>query len=344
MSTTTTGTTTVIVQPTRAGGSWFAWIALLICFALLMWNFSQGDASFDSFTGTTETYYAGSKKAKQKIAIISVEGTISSLSEGKVREQIERVRKDENVVGVVVRVNSPGGTVTGSDYICHHLKKLRTERNLPMVVSMGGIATSGGYYVSMAVGHEPRSIFAEPTTVTGSIGVIIPRYDLSGLLARFDIKDDSITTHPRKQMLSMTREMPEDHRALIVEYLQESLDRFKSIVREGRKAFAEDPAKLDVLATGEIFSANKAKANGLIDEIGFLEEAIAEVEKRAGLAPGEAKVVKYNTPPGLSDLLKLESNAGATELSIFGSPQAYYLCTTSPVLLSTWRALTENAR
>src|SRR5690606_22153664 len=124
-----------------------------------------------------------------------------------------------------------------------------------------------------------------------------------------------------KQMLSMTREMPEDHRALIVEYLQESLDRFKSIVREGRKAFAEDPAKLDVLATGEIFSANKAKANGLIDEIGFLEEAIAEVEKRAGLAPGEAKVVKYNTPPGLSDLLKLESNAGATELSIFGSPK-----------------------
>src|SRR5688500_19769660 len=105
--------------------------------------------------------------------------------DGFVKRQIDRIREDENVKAIVVRVDSPGGTVTGSDYIYHHLKKLRKEKNVPIVVSMGGMAASGGYYVSMAVGDEKDTIFAEPTCETGSIGVILPHYDLSGLMARY---------------------------------------------------------------------------------------------------------------------------------------------------------------
>ncbi len=122
--------------------------------------------------------------------------------DGFVKRQIDRVRKDAQVKAVVVRIDSPGGTVTGSDYIYHHLKKLREDRSLPLVVSMGSIAASGGYYIAMAVGDQEKSIFAEPTTTTGSIGVIVPHYDLSGLMARYDVRDDSISSHPRKQILS----------------------------------------------------------------------------------------------------------------------------------------------
>jgi protease-4 len=341
-TTTTTGQTTVIVQPTRAGGSWFAWLGFLICLGILAWQFSQQQAAYDPASGTTEKYVAGDKDAKSKIAIISIEGLIAT-GEGHARKQIDRVREDKNVAAVVIRVNSPGGTVTGSDYIYHHLKKLREERKLPMVVSMGSIAASGGYYVSMAVGHEPDSIYAEPTTTTGSIGVIIPHYDFSGLMKRFDVKDDSIATHPRKQMLSMSREMSEEHRQLLTAYINESLDRFKSIVRDGRKAFTDDPAKLDILATGEIFSATKAKENGLIDQIGFLEDAIAAAEKKAGLQPGQGRAVEYEAPFSLTDLQLLKSQtAASSEWSAFTSPQPFYICTTTPVLMATWKSLSES--
>ena len=91
----------------------------------------------------------------------------------------------------MLRVDSPGGTVSGSDYIYHHLREMpREKRKIPLVVSMGGMAASGGYYVSMAVGHEPDTIFAEPTAFTGSIGVIIPHYDLAGLMEKIGAKED----------------------------------------------------------------------------------------------------------------------------------------------------------
>jgi protease-4 len=342
MSTTTTaGQTTVIVQPTRAAGSWFAWLAFLICLGLLLWQYAQKETYYDADSGTTEKFHSGDKTSSKKIAIISIEGIIAT-GEGHVRHQIDRIRKDKDVVAVVIRVNSPGGTVTGADYIYHHLKKLREERKLPMVVSMGSIAASGGYYVSMAVGHEPDSIFAEPTTTTGSIGVIIPHYDFSGLIKRYDVKDDSIATHPRKQMLSITREMSEEHRQLLLGYINESLDRFKSIIKDGRKTYADDPTKLDTLATGEIFSAMKAKENGLVDQIGFLEEAIAAVEKKAGLEPGQGRVVEYEAPFSLSDFQLLKTQSTAAELSSFTSPQPFYICTTTPVLMATWKSLTEG--
>ena len=88
----------------------------------------------------------------------------------------------------------PGGTVTGSDYLYHHVRDLAADRELPLVVSMGSICASGGYYMAMAVGDQQDAIFAEPTTWTGSIGVVIPHYDFSGLLERFDVKDDSIAS------------------------------------------------------------------------------------------------------------------------------------------------------
>src|SRR5258706_10396683 len=216
-------------------------------------------------------------------------------------KQIRTVRKDENVKGIVLRVDSPGGAVTGADYIFHHLKELKNEKGCPVVVSMGGMAASGGYYVSMVVGDQKDSIFAEPTTTTGSIGVIIPHYDISGLLSKFDVKDDSISSHERKQMLSMTRPIPKEHRDIIQGYVNETFDRFKMIVKEGRPKFTKDAAALDKLATGEIFSADQALKHGLVDKIGFLEDAVERAIELAHLTKDEVQVVKYKKPVSLLD-------------------------------------------
>jgi len=159
----------VIEQP----GGWFGrlgkllWIALLIS---LLFNISQY-ASRQSYYATEanlqEKFYSGSQTAGDKIAILSLEGVIAE-GNGFLKRQIDQVRKDDSVKALVLRVNSPGGTVAGSDYLYHHLKKLIQERELPLVVSMGPVCASGGYYISMAVGDQANSIFAEPTTATGS--------------------------------------------------------------------------------------------------------------------------------------------------------------------------------
>ena len=275
------------------------WIGFAVCALLLIMQFLALQRYFDTTEGLTERYHSLSKVARNKIAIITVSGVIVD-GEGYVKKQIERVRQDEDVKAIVLRVNSPGGTVTGSDYILHHLNRLRAERKLPLVVSMGSVAASGGYYVSMAVGDQPKSIYAEPTTTTGSIGVMIPHYDLSGLLERINVKDDTLVTHPRKEMLSMTKPMSEDQRALLAVYLKEAFNRFKQIVKDGRPVFRRDEEALDRLATGEIFTGPQAKERGLVDEIGFIEDAIDRVMELANLTKEATRVVRYEAPLSLS--------------------------------------------
>lgn len=320
--------------------SFCGWSGFLICgFLLLSQSFAYRDY-FDTTEGLQEKFHSGEETARDKVAIISIEGTILDGS-GYVKHQIDRVRKDENVKSVVVRIVSPGGTISGSDYIYHHLDRLRKEKKIPLVVSMGGIAASGGYYAAMAVGEQEESIFAEPTTITGSIGVIIPHYDLSGLLARYDVKDDSIASHPRKQMLSMTRPMPEEHREILQAQVDDAFERFKEVVKAGRPTFQKDPAALNELATGEVFTAEKAKLFGLVDQIGFLEDAIERAMELAKLDEDETRVVQYERPASLFEIPGLVSSSGRTHdlatLFDIAAPRAYYLATTLPLLISSRR-------
>jgi len=339
---------TIVVYTQTAWTRFWSWIGWFGCFVmgltafiLLMLLVAQGGLDDDT-TNIDEKYVQGDKDADDKVAVISIEGVIME-GDGFVKQQIDKVRKDKDVKAVVVRVDSPGGTVTGSDYILHHLSKLRKERSLPMVVSMGGMAASGGYYVSMAVGDQPDSIFAEPTCSTGSIGVIIPHYDVSGLMARFDVKDDSIATHERKQMLSPTRPMSEEHRKLIQEHINHMFVRFKDIIKEGRPAFKDDEAALDKLATGEIFTSQQALDNKLIDKIGFIEDAIDRALEMASLNKNKTLVVSYKRPATLLGELggyaqtPVGSGAAGPTLGQFlelTAPRAWYLSTSLPAIVT----------
>jgi len=305
--------------------------------AMLNIAFLFGGVSLDSKRKVREKFFSHAPSASDKIVILSVSGMILDEDDGFVKRQIDQAEEDDDVKAVVLRVNSPGGTVTGSDYLYHHLNEMREERKFPVVVSMGSLAASGGYYVSMAAGDTPDCIFAEPTTWTGSIGVIIPHYDLSTLLGKWGVEDDSIASHPLKNMGSFAKQMTEEERQIYQELVDETFDRFKEIIKSGRPKFKKDPEALDKLATGQVYTAEQALELGLVDKIGFLEEAVERAIELANLDTDDVRVVKYKREPTLVDVLmgvKASQRgfdlAEALDLTV---PRAYYLWSRVPPLV-----------
>jgi len=275
------------------------------------------------------------------VAILSIEGTILS-GEGFFKQQIDHARKDihdGNLKAIVVRVNSPGGTISGSDYMLHHLRKLvedSKKANIPIVVSMGGIAASGGYYVSMCVGDTPNTIFAEPTTWTGSIGVIIPHYNLADLMQKWGIQEDAVASHRLKGMGSFTRKMTPEERKILQQLVDKGFTRFKDIIKQGRPKFQKDPDALDKLATGQVYTADQALKNGLVDRIGFVEDAIDRAIQLDRLNRDDVEVVKYKAEPRLSDILfgqsRVQPSFDLAAMLDSVTPRAYYLCTWLPAV------------
>lgn len=322
--------------PPRRG--WGSWIKLLLVLATVLFVGLILATPFILLVAPTrekveEEHHSLTRGAANKIAIITLEGAILE-GDGFVKKQIDAVRADKKVKAIVLRVNSPGGTVSGSDFIHHHLTKLRQDRELPIVVSMGSIAASGGYYVAMAAGKEEGIIFAEPTTWTGSIGVIIPHYDVSQLMARWDIKDDSIKSHELKQMGSPTRAMSEKERELLKGLVDTSFDRFKEIVQAGRPKLTK--AQIEEVATGEVFATPKAIEKGLVDQAGFIDDAIDRARTLAKLEVADTEVVKYKAPFSLfGGLLGMQQQARSSDLQRLvelTAPRAYYLFTWLPTL------------
>jgi len=288
-----------------------------------------------------EEFYSHNRWGVEKVAILSIEGTILT-GDGFFKQQIDHARKDaENgsLKALVVRVNSPGGTISGSDYMLHHLRKLAADTHLPVVVSMGGLAASGGYYVSMCVGDEPNSIFAEPTTWTGSIGVIIPHYNLAELMQKLGIQEDAIASNPLKTMGSLSRPMTEREQEIFKGLVNEGFTQFKDAIKGGRPKFRKDPAALDKLATGQIYTAQQALKDGLVDKIGFVDEAIDRAIHLAKVDRANVKVVKYKAEPRLSEILfgssRVQPLGDLAALLEGTAPRAYYLCTWLPPVVGS---------
>ena len=275
----------------------------------------------------TEKIIGGNRSADNKIAVITIEGMIVSNADGYIARQIRQAMSDDNVKAIVLRVDSPGGTMSGSDYYLHLLKQMKkSKKDIPIVVSMGSIAASGGYYVSM-VGDE---IYAEPSTITGSIGVIASLFDASELLEKIGVEMTPIVSGPYKTMGSFAKPMTEEERVLWQRLIDDNFNRFKEIIREGRGYFANNPAELDKLATGQVFTANDAVANGLIDEIGFMDDAVEQAGNLAEMAERDYKVIQYKPKLSFMETL-LESRApdklvSGKTLFDMTTPRIYLLC------------------
>jgi protease-4 len=334
----------IIQQPGRRFGflKWLLGAVAIVGALVLLSAYNEYQSYYTPKNKPKEKYHSLDKFAAKKLAIIDISGPIMESEDGFTKRQIDLVRADQDVVAVVARIDSPGGTVTGSDYIYHHLRELVEERKLPLVVSMGGVCASGGYYVAMAVGDQPNAIFAEPTTWTGSIGVIIPHYDFSGTLGVLQIEDDSIASGPLKQMGSPTRPMKPEERQLLQELVDESFAGFKQVVQNGRPKFKDDPAALDAVATGQIFTANQALEHGLVDKIGFVEEAVARALELAKLDAKQVRCVHYEESPTLfGEFMGADApvpGRGAVDTSAIVdllTPRAYYLWTWLPAVMKS---------
>lgn len=277
------------------------WLTGLIAFLLLLsvlFNFgllSMVASRFIDPSGPNEHFHSGEITSLDKIAIIEINGTIMPPHTERVIKALERAEEDDNVKGIALIVDSPGGLVADSHQIYHKMTQIRDTK--PMVVAMKRMAASGGLYVAMGAGPNAK-IFAEPTTWTGSIGVIIPRYDVSELAQRWGVTSDPLTTGEFKDSLSPFRKMTDRETEVWKEILDDAFDRFVQVIADNRSAL--DEAGVRELATGRIFTAEGAKKVGLVDVIGYEEEALKSLQDQLGLE--SVRCVKYVTPPTLMDI------------------------------------------
>lgn len=214
----------------------------------------------------------------RRIAVLDVDGVIaqsadeifvtSGYNHSLLLEQLEELRNDLTVEALLIKVNSPGGGVYESAQIRDKLALIREERDIPVYVVMGSVAASGGYYISA----EADKIFASAETMTGSIGVIMSGLNYSGLMEQFGIKDNTIKSGEFKDIGSSTREWTEEDAKILQELVDSSYNRFVDIVAAGRKM---NTAKVREIADGRIYDGIQAKAVGLVDEIGYFEDALA---------------------------------------------------------------------
>ncbi len=331
----------VVLEQRGQLGRWgtrLPWILFFLALAFAVSTYAAYRSYLQNDPRINERFFSHQVRATDKVAIITVEGAITH-SDGFAKWQIDRVADDPDVKAVVVRVESPGGTVTGSDYLYHHLKKLREEKNIPLQVSMGGIAASGGYYISMAAGDKPDTIFAERTTWTGSIGVIIPHYNIADLLEQWKIQDDSIASGPLKGMGSPTRkltpELAEREQKILQTLVDQTFAQFKEIVAEARPQLAKDAGAFEEATTGQIFTAKQALQLGLVDKLGFIEDAIERAIELGQLDKNNVRVVNYSRPQGLLEGALFGPTAQGGQINLaalleLSTPRAYYLCTWLP--------------
>lgn len=246
-----------------------------------------------------ETVVSG--EGKNKILLMDISGVLSTKEKGgllpfqkeasivsRVREELKKAAEDKRIKGLIIRINSPGGTVTSSDIIYREISKFKEDKKLPVIACIMELAASGGYYVALSA----DTIIAHPTSVTGSIGVIALKFNAKGLMEKIGIEDETIKAGDKKDFLSPLRPMTKEEREILQNMLDDFHERFMDVVAEGRKELAMD--QIRVLADGRVYSAKQAFEVKLIDGIGYLDDVIELVKKRAGI--DKARVIFYHRP------------------------------------------------
>ncbi|MBC6149513.1 signal peptide peptidase SppA [Listeria innocua] len=314
------------------------WIALGIVFALLIvsalakFTSSQIASMEDSEPTLMESIFADTSELTETvieeggadtIAVLSVDGTIQDTGEAGslfsetgynhafFMDQLEEVRNNDAIQGVLLYVNSPGGGVMESAQIRDKILQIKKERKIPFYVSMGSMAASGGYYISAPA----DKIFASKETLTGSLGVIMQGYDYSELMKKLGVSDNTIKSGAYKDIMSGTRPMTDDEKKIMQSMIDDSYNEFVKVVATGRGMSEEQVRKI---ADGRIYDGRQAKENGLIDAFGYQEDALEALKKEKDLK--DATVIQYDAPESFSSLFSVAAqkmtgqNADITQL------------------------------
>ena len=322
-----------LVPPVRRDRSArFLGFSFLLCFAAGLFLVFGGE--------DRAAVVAGEGPERPGIAVLDIGGVIDYSGEqgflGNQRgamatvESIRRLSENRLVRGLVLRVNSPGGSIGATQEIYNALRRFR-EAGKPVVVSMGDVAASGGYYIACAANR----IFANPGTMTGSIGVIMSAPDLTGLYEWAKIEWNVIKSGRFKDIMSPSRHMTDDERAMLLAMVQDAYGQFFDAVRTSREIAKE---KLENLAQGQIFSGHQAKTEGLVDVLGDFEAALLAAGKLAQIK-GRPYVIRERHQGNLMELLGMMGQAlaaprisllpgldrGALAGALQGMPRVAYL-------------------
>jgi len=238
----------------------------------------------------------------KKLLIVDVEGFISEKGSAsplrekpstvvQVKEALQKAAEDRDVAGVILRINSPGGTVAASDIVHHEVLNFRAKSKIPVYAVITGIGASGGYYVATAADE----ISAHPTAVTGSIGVLVMKFQITGLMEKIGVSEQTVKSGAMKDIMSPFRPGTPEEDKLIQGIIDGMYRRFVDVAqaRPGNRLTREE---LLAAADGRIYSADQAQKAGLIDRVGYLDETIALMKQRLGL--DRASIITYYRPGG----------------------------------------------
>ena len=254
-------------------------------------------------------------KSRHKVALL---GGIGGITSGRseplagviggitVSSHLRKIRKDDDIKGVIFRVDSPGGSAVGSDMIWREVRLLE-ETGKPVVVSMSGVAGSGGYYISMGA----HRIISQPSTITGSIGVIFGKFDVTGLYDWLGVDVERVKTSPNADILSPFASLTEAQKEQVESWMERIYTRFVERAAEGRNQESEE---LEKKARGRIYTGSQALDLGLVDELGGLRSAVEHMKEILDIGEEEQiELVLYPKPKALWEALLSEDlwNLGA---------------------------------
>lgn len=284
-----------IVQPVKSGfRRAFLYFALGIVVLFGIANF-LGD-----------NMMSGNKSAKDKIAIVEISGVI--MDSRDIVRQIRNFREDDSVQGIILRINTPGGAVAPSQEIYDEV--LRSRSSKPIYASMGSVAASGGYYIAAAA----EQVYANPGSLTGSIGVIMAFTNFEGLMKKVGVRPEVIKAGKFKDTGSPARTMSNKERKYLQAVVKDVHNQFIEAVSKGRNM---DPAQARKLADGRIFTGRQALEMKMVDELGGLEDAIGNMGKRLGI-DGRPYVIQERERESFMDWLvngKLQDSLSSAAIS-----------------------------
>jgi protease-4 len=212
----------------------------------------------------------------------------------RIREELRKAAKDEDLKGVVLRIDSPGGTVTASDLIHHEILEFKKEKKVPVYASIMSLGTSGGYYIASAA----DKIYAHPTSVTGSIGVITVKFNIEGLMQKVGVEQHTIKSGELKDFFSIFKPATDEELLVMQGIIDNMYGRFLTVVEEGRSG-SLTREQIAALADGRPYMAEQALEAGLIDGIKYLDGTIEALKEANGME--EARVVIYRRPGSYRD-------------------------------------------
>ncbi len=279
-----------------------------------------------------EVFVSGERDAEDKLVIIPINGLLTASSASALRSTLRRLEKDQRVRGVLLRVDSPGGTVTATDRMYHELLEYKRQRQdtsntaFPVVTFIQGLGASGAYYLACATDE----VIAEPTALVGSIGVRMTFFNVSGLLSEWQVQVETFKSGPLKDAGSPFRPLTDEERKRFMQLIRHYYQTFLDVVREGRRDRIVEE-QLPHIANGDVYVADEALQHGLIDRIGYLDDAIERVRELTGLE--RLRVVELRRGWRLTDLFQLQLSTllmrrqpwhGAERTSLF-SPRFHYV-------------------